>query len=53
MGLGAPAMPEAERIAGQSLRDWCAKLERKADATGNPRFRQQARNIRWRFGVAP
>ena len=43
------ARPEASRISTETVRDWCAKLEKEADRTGNSRLRAQAANIRARL----
>lgn len=51
LGANAPA-PDATGITTENIRDWCNRLEREANLTGNPRLRMQARNIRDRFGVA-
>lgn len=43
--------PEASRISGENLRDWCAKLDKEAERTGNRHLKRQADNIRARFRV--
>jgi hypothetical protein len=44
--------PEAERIETEKVADWCNRLEREANRTGNARLLSQANNIRRRFGIA-
>jgi hypothetical protein len=43
---------EAKRISTQSVDEWCERLEREGNRTGNARLLQQARNIRTRLGAS-